>query len=134
VRQRIKEIALSELGETWPRFGGPVETWCGAFVAWVIGQAGLRSPANGPTMGGELVSWLGPTTMPQVGDIAVHKRVDHYSIIVEIRGRRVRVVEGGAFDHVVRDRFKSWHELKFYSIDRLLEEYEYTGASAGPLL
>lgn len=131
MREHIRDIALAELGGTWPRYGGPAENWCGAFVAWVIGQAGLRSPTDGPAMGKELVSWLGPTLAPQVGDIALHRRVDHFSIVVGIQGRTIRIVEGRNYDYRVSLNHKVRDTLRFYTIDRLLEEYEFTGANPG---
>jgi hypothetical protein len=138
MRNRIVQIARAELGQTWPRYGGPADSWCGAFVAWVIGQAGLRTPRQGDRMGAELVSWLGRTTSPQVGDIALHSFVDHYSIVSQVDhsvwATEVRVIEGRNYDYPVTENIKSLDRLRFFSIDRLLEEYEYTGASPGPLL
>jgi hypothetical protein len=85
-------------------------------------------------MGAELVSWLGATTSPQVGDIALHPFVDHYSIVRIVGSHRVQVIEGRNYNYPVTENIKSLDRLRFFSIDRLLEEYEYTGASPGPLL
>lgn len=130
IRQQIIRIASAELGvreatgrndgervEEYLRYTGLGKgyAWCGAFVSWVYGQAGLAEPRNpwSPALfpndrsycrGGGCST---PETVRQIqaadlfGIYGVSaKRINHVGLVREIQGRYLVTIEGNSNNRV----------------------------------
>lgn len=132
-RAKVVAVAMSQLGQGaggglkyWNEVlpSGPPfpKEWCGAFLLWVLHQAGLMRDVNWEIGTGFLPS-LPVTENPKPGDIAFFDHLQHQALIANISGEKMRLVNGNGFGGVVT---LSTNDLssatRFYSIAPLIGE------------
>lgn len=125
-RSRIIEIACSQVGKRGPYCDHGI-LWCGAFVCWVLREAGLAVGTARETPGYVLCSALTLTDKPEDGDILRHSLTGHCGIIVPDG-----TICGGMSDDWVMDR-GLWLG-KAYSVDDLIRAAEMSGGMTGDIL
>lgn len=150
MRARIAKIALDsvglgrkDIGEQGRRF------WCGAFACHVLRQAGLAVPCDHERPGFGLTRelYLIDAQRVQVGDIIRYiSGLEHYAIIAGIDkatfGLNALIVEGTSNEGKVTSERReismfagvNWGwPREYYSIEPLIERYNWTGAATGEI-
>ncbi len=122
-RARIIEIAHSQVGKRGPYCDHGI-LWCGAFVCWVMREAGLPVVIWEDRPGERLCAWLNWANQPKAGDI-LRSNNAHCGIIVPDG-----IVCGGA-GGADKVKLRAMWSGKAYDIDELIRVTEMRGAETG---
>lgn len=132
-RERILEVAKGELGSKdaegyWADVlpGAttyPEGMWCGAFVLWVLREAGVTD-RTWKLGSGFLLSGQGGsqknfplTKTPQPGDVAYFDQpFQHHAIVERVEGDRVHLIAGNTPTRDVARQTKPVRDAKFFSV------------------
>jgi hypothetical protein len=132
-RARVVAIATAELGEQDPnkyyKDIAPMylgtkpneKAWCGVFVLWCLGQAGLV-PWKWVDGKGFLYR-LSIVDLPEPGDIAYFDRMQHHALVTKAEGGKIYTIDGNSMkapkEGVTENHHTISEGVRYFSIRHL---------------